>query len=265
MSKLPDAKPDCSSLLGYELFAQGREACIENIVDRIAGEGDKTWLACLNPHSYAVAASDVEFDRSLRSADWLVPDGVGMVVASRVLRKGIRARITGWDIFTGVNRALDHRGGLSAFFLGSSEDNLSLIERRFRADYPNLRLAGTYSPPYMSKFGDAENSRILEAVNAARPDVLWVGLTAPKQEKWIHDNLARVDVRFVGAIGAVFDFYSGRVQRPGALAQSLGLEWAVRLAREPRRLWQRTVVSAPRFLFDVARGVFRDDRPVGRR
>jgi N-acetylglucosaminyldiphosphoundecaprenol N-acetyl-beta-D-mannosaminyltransferase len=89
---------------------------------------------------------------------------------------------------------------------------------------------------------------MIEAVNSAKPDVLWVGMTAPKQEKWIANNISRLNVRFIGAIGAVFDFYAGKVKRSKPVFQRLGLEWLPRLINEPKRLWRRTFVSAPIFI-----------------
>jgi len=94
---------------------------------------------------------------------------------------------------------------------------------------------------------------MISAINAARPDVLWVGMTAPKQEKWIHQNRHRLQVKFIGAIGAVIDFYTGRVKRSHPVFRKLGLEWLPRLLQEPRRLWRRMGVSAPIFVMEVVR------------
>ena len=92
---------------------------------------------------------------------------------------------------------------------------------------------------------------MIEAVNTAKPDVLWVGMTAPKQEKWIYQNRDKLDVKFIGAIGAVFDFYAGTVKRPHPIFQKMGLEWLPRLCSEPRRLWRRNFVSNPLFMLRV--------------
>jgi N-acetylglucosaminyldiphosphoundecaprenol N-acetyl-beta-D-mannosaminyltransferase len=120
-------------------------------------------------------------------------------------------------------------------------------------DYPNVRVAGTYSPPFKKTYSKEEVDAMAAAINEAAPDVLWVGMTAPKQEKWIHDQRDRLNVKFAAAIGAVFDFYTGRVKRSHPAFQRLGLEWLPRLVQEPRRLWRRMFVSAPVFLFAVLR------------
>lgn len=142
------------------------------------------------------------------------------------------------------------------YFLGSTPETLAAIERRMVLDYPNLILAGTFSPPFKADYSEAELADMIDAINASSADVLWVGLTAPKQEKWIHQNRARLNVRFAGAIGAVFDFYTGRIKRSHPVYQKLGLEWLPRLLQEPRRLWRRMGVSAPIFLWHVFRQRF---------
>ena len=108
-----------------------------------------------------------------------------------------------------------------------------------------------YSPPFKEVFSEEENRAMIEAVNRAGPDVLWVGMTAPKQEKWIYQNKDRLNVKFIGAIGAVFDFYAGTVKRPHPWFLDHGLEWLPRLLGEPRRLWKRMFVSAPLFMARV--------------
>jgi N-acetylglucosaminyldiphosphoundecaprenol N-acetyl-beta-D-mannosaminyltransferase len=122
-----------------------------------------------------------------------------------------------------------------------------------QADFPHVEVAGTHSPPFRPEPSRDDTEEMIERVNASGADVLWVGMTAPKQEKWIHDNRHRLDVSFAGPIGAVFDFYAGNVRRAGPAWQRLGLEWLPRLVQEPRRLWRRNLVSTPAFLFRTVR------------
>jgi N-acetylglucosaminyldiphosphoundecaprenol N-acetyl-beta-D-mannosaminyltransferase len=207
----------------------------------------------MNPHSYAVSLEDSEFSLALREANWLVPDGAGVVLASKILGGQIRERVTGSDIFRGVLEALNRAEGRSVFFLGATEETLAVIRTRMSVDYPNVLVAGTYSPPFKPNYSPAELDDMVNAINAVEPDVLWVGMTAPKQEKWIYENRYRLNVRFAGAIGAVFDFYTGRVKRSHPAFQRLGLEWLPRLFQQPRRLWRRMFVSAPIFLWHVVK------------
>jgi N-acetylglucosaminyldiphosphoundecaprenol N-acetyl-beta-D-mannosaminyltransferase len=122
-----------------------------------------------------------------------------------------------------------------------------------KKEFPGITVCGVLSPPFKPEFSKAESAAMVAAVNAARPDVLWVGMTAPKQEKWIHENRDRLEVPFIGAIGAVFDFYAGNKRRSSVFWQRIGMEWFPRLLREPCRLWERNLKSTPVFLFWIVR------------
>lgn len=247
---------------GFFVDCVSESECVDSIVacvreSKSDAVGRCRWLACMNPHSYAVALHDHKFSAALRDADWLVADGVGVVIASKILGGGIKKRITGSDIFFGV---MNHSGSLGVervFFLGSTESVLADIRVAISNDYPGVKAVGTYSPPFKSEYSEEEIGLMLEEINKFKPDVLWVGMTAPKQEKWIFDNKHKLDVGFCAAIGAVFDFYTGRVKRSSPVFQRLGLEWLPRLMQQPRRLWRRMFVSAPIFLWCVLRSRFR--------
>ena len=243
-------------ILDYPVISCGVESCIARIIAWIY-EGDKAkTLVCANPHSLVWAAGDDTFRIALLDADMIVPDGAGIVLASRLLNGRIRQRITGSDVFRGVNEAMNQRGQGSCFFLGSTEDTLTRIGERMAKDFPNVRVAGTSSPPFRNEFVEEDDRRMIDAVNAAGPDVLWVGMTAPKQEKWIYWNKDKLNVKFIAAVGAVFDFYTGKVKRSHPGFQRLGLEWLPRLLQQPGRLWSRTVISAPVFLLLVLKQRF---------
>jgi N-acetylglucosaminyldiphosphoundecaprenol N-acetyl-beta-D-mannosaminyltransferase len=241
------------NVVGYSVYARGVAACANEIAEAIARGEPARWLACLNPHSFAVARETPPFQAALRNADWLIPDGAGIVLASRLLQGAIRERVTGADVFHGLNQRMNDRGGGRVFFIGSTEKTLAAIRDRMAIDYPRVEVVGTYSPPFKPDYSDAEIDEMVATINAAKPDVLWVGMTAPKQEIWIHRVRERLDVKFAAAIGAVFDFYTGRIKRSPAVFQQMGLEWLPRLLQEPRRLWRRTFVSAPIFLAHVVR------------
>jgi N-acetylglucosaminyldiphosphoundecaprenol N-acetyl-beta-D-mannosaminyltransferase len=238
------------NILGYDVNALSVDACADSLFKSLR-EGKSTWLACFNPHSYAVTLQDETFARALKTADWLVPDGAGVVLASRLLGGKIQDRVTGSDVFAGLHQRMNAAGGMSVFFLGATEETLALMRQSMARDYPNIKVAGTYSPPFKEVYSPAELDAMINAVNSATTDVLWVGMTAPKQEKWIYQNKDRLNVKFIGAIGAVFDFYAGTVKRPHPWFLDRGLEWLPRLLREPRRLWRRNFISTPLFLFHV--------------
>lgn len=206
-------------------------------------------FACANPHSLVVAQRDAYFRQCLRSCSAVVADGIGVKVAGLLTGRTYGPRITGWDFFHATMRALDARGG-KAFFLGSTPEVLERIRQRSARDYPNVVL-GLLSPPF-GDWSSGQAEEVLETVRGFSPDVLWVGMTAPRQEKWMHANSLRSQAPVIGAVGAVFDYYAGTVRRAPSWVCSAGLEWLYRLAGEPGRLWKRTLVSAPRFLWLVA-------------
>jgi len=239
------------NVLGYSI-ATGSLGGVTDIFAFWVRDGiEPRYFVCANPHSLVVADEDPLFRQAMLDADLLVPDGAGILLASKILGGAIRERVTGTDVFMGLNQRLNDTGGFSVFFLGATESTLSKIASKMANNFPALRVAGTYSPPYKAEFSPEDNEAMIAAINAARPDVLWVGMTAPKQEKWIHTNRARLDVKFIGPIGAVFDFYVGNVKRSHPAFQKMGLEWLPRLLQEPRRLWRRNFVSSPLFLWKV--------------
>jgi N-acetylglucosaminyldiphosphoundecaprenol N-acetyl-beta-D-mannosaminyltransferase len=210
-------------------------------------------FACANPHSLVVARRDAYFRQCLRSCSAVVADGIGVQVAGLISGGQFGPRITGWDFFHATMGELDRRGG-KAFFFGSRAEVLELLRNRAAGDYPGVRIE-TLSPPY-GDWTEAENEAMLERIRSFAPDALWIGMTAPRQEKWMHANALLAKVPVVGAIGAVFDYYAGTVKRAPAWVCEAGMEWLYRLAGEPGRLWKRTVVSAPQFLWLVARERF---------
>ena len=132
-------------------------------------------------------------------------------------------------------------------YFGSHGEVLDKLVARGKAAFPRVTVTQAISPPYGDWSPDA-NQRFIDEINESRPVVLWVGMTAPKQEKWVRANQHKLHCGVVGSIGAVFDYFAGTVRRAPDWVCDLGLEWAYRLSREPRRLWQRTFVSAPQFL-----------------
>lgn len=218
----------------------------------------KRLINTINAHSYNVAQNDPLFAQALVGGDYLIPDGASIVKACRWLKAKSqpRERIAGWDLFEHEMQCLESRaagGGRrrSVMFMGSSERVLQLIRERAAHDYPHLDVT-VYSPPYKPEFSDDDNRAIVSAINDARPDLLWIGMTAPKQEKWTYTHWAELDIDcHVGTIGAVFDFYAGTARRAPLWWQQHSLEWLYRLVKEPRRMWRRYVIGNPLFLWNI--------------
>lgn len=209
----------------------------------------KFLIDTVNAHSFVVAQKDQAFADALLHADALLPDGVSIVKACRWLKtqNAPDEKIAGADLFAYEMGKLNEKGG-TCFFLGSSPATLALIQEKAKVTYPNIQVV-TYSPPYKAVFTAEESQSMVNAVNAAAPDLLWVGMTAPKQEKWLYDHWRELDIHcHAGAIGAVFDFFAGTVERAPQKWIDLGLEWLYRLIKEPRRTWRRYLIDNPKFL-----------------
>jgi N-acetylglucosaminyldiphosphoundecaprenol N-acetyl-beta-D-mannosaminyltransferase len=237
-------------VLGVPIWPNGLDhlvgASLHAIEVRRHHPGHPYVFACANPHSLAVADRDAEFRSALQQADAVVADGAGLTAVARLCGRDVGPRITGSDYFSGLMRALDVRGGRVAFF-GSKLEVLDLLVARCRREFPRVTIATAISPPF-GEWTASRDAEFLEQIRAADVDVLWVGMTAPKQEKWVQRHVATLPARLVGSIGAVFDYYAGTVQRAPDWICNAGLEWAYRFAREPARLWQRNVISGPRFV-----------------
>ena len=240
-----------TKILGYSITTKSIDYCIIDIIKWIEKGKEPKYFVCANPHSLEVAKTDQLFDMAIRNSDLIVPDGIGLIIASKMLGGKISNRITGTDVFLGLSEILNKKGKYSYFFLGSTSNNLEMIRRRMNDEFPNIRIAGTFSPPFKPEFTEEDSGLMIEEINRVKPDVLWVGMTAPKQEKWIYRNRENLDVKFIGAIGAVFDFFTGTVNRSHPWFQKHGLEWFPRFLKQPRRLWRRNLVSNPVFLFRV--------------
>ena len=249
----------------------------------------KLLINTINAHSYNTARKDGLFAEALTNGDVLIPDGVSIVKACRWIKAKSqpKERIAGWDLFEfemnkleecGVNgeecgmnnSSLDNSQSASAdhsklkiqnskfrerpltvMFMGSSQKVLDLIVKRAAEVYPHLKIV-TYSPPYKPEFSEEDNKAIVEAINAADPDLLWIGMTAPKQEKWTYSHWEELDIHcHVGTIGAVFDFFAGTVERAPMWWQRHGLEWLYRLLKEPKRMWRRYIIGNALFLWNM--------------
>ncbi len=231
----------------------------------------KLLINTINAHSFNTAKKDALFAEALEKGDVLIPDGVSIVKACKWIKAKSqpKERIAGWDLFAFEMNKLETLGVRSeklevgseklgaaqptVMFMGSSQKVLDLIVKRAAVDYPHLKVV-TYSPPYKPEFSDEDNKAIIEAINAANPDLLWIGMTAPKQEKWTYSHWNELNIHcHVGTIGAVFDFFAGTVERAPMWWQEHGLEWLYRLMKEPKRMWRRYIIGNALFLWNMTK------------
>ena len=228
----------------------------------------KALINTINAHSYNTAQKDSLFAEALLKGDYLIPDGASVIKACKWLKAKSQPeeRIAGWDLFSFEMDRLERNSEkckvnsekcLKVMFMGSSEKVLTLIRKKAAVDYPNLDVV-TYSPPYKPVFSDEDNAAIIEAINEANPDLLWIGMTAPKQEKWTYSHWKDLNIHcHVGTIGAVFDFYAGTAKRAPMWWQKHSLEWLYRLIIEPKRMWRRYIIGNPMFIWNVIKEKFR--------
>lgn len=217
----------------------------------------KVLINTINAHSYNTALKDPLFAEALQEGDVLIPDGASIVMACRWLKAKSQPteRIAGWDLFELEMERLNRKGG-KCFFMGSSEKVLGLIREKAARVYPNITVE-TYSPPYKPEFSEEDNKAIIHAINTAKPDLLWIGMTAPKQEKWTYTHWKELDINcHCGNIGAVFDFFAGTVERAPMWWQEHSLEWLYRLIKEPKRMWRRYIIGNALFLLNIAKEKF---------
>lgn len=219
----------------------------------------KQLINTINAHSYNVTLKDALFSEALQNSNKLMPDGISVVWAIKWLTGQKIKKIAGADLFfyemerleaihkeQGTKLQNQEKG--KVFFLGSSEAILEKIKAKATDEYPNVEVY-TYSPPYKTEFSELDNAQMIKAVNAVQPDVLFVGMTAPKQEKWAYQHFNQLKVGHVDCIGAVFDFYAGTVKRAPRWMIRLGLEWFFRLAKEPNRMWRRYIIGNTKFIY----------------
>lgn len=214
-------------------------------VDRWRRTGQRRYVTFTNPHSVMLTRRDARMREATSQAAMTLPDGVGVIMAARLLGYRSRGRVTGPALMLKLcDQGRLH--GYRHYFYGGTEGVAELLAGRLSAMFDGLKVAGTHCPPFRP-LTPGEDAAVVERINAARPDVLWVGLGAPKQEKWMAAHLGRIQAPAMIGVGAAFDFHAGTVKWAPAWTRKLGLEWAYRLAREPRRLWRRNLDS-PLFL-----------------
>jgi N-acetylglucosaminyldiphosphoundecaprenol N-acetyl-beta-D-mannosaminyltransferase len=228
-----------TDILGYKVFS-GHLSQVDTC--------RKQLLNTFSPNSYGVALTDREFETALKNTDVLVLDGIGIAVGSVLLHGKNIKKIAGQDCFD-FFMARANENSWKVFFLGSSEATLQKIFDRAKKEYPNIRVSG-YSPPFRQVFSDEENKEMVDAINAFHPEVLFVGMTAPKQEKWAYQHRDEVNVRIISTIGNVFDWYAGNSKRPASIWIKLRLEWLVRIFLRPE-IFRRNTKNQLKYLRDL--------------
>jgi len=227
-------------VLGYDVFSSSL-----GVIDP---DTEKTLINTFSPNSYGLAKTDTVFETALKETDVLILDGMGVAVGSMLINGKNIKKIAGEDCFNFFMN-LSNQKSWKVFFLGSTDDTLEKIKTRALKEFKNISVA-SYSPPYKPEFSEEDNQLMVEKINEFSPDVLFVGLTAPKQEKWGYLHKELHDARIISTIGNVFDWYAGNSKRPAKIWIKLRLEWFVRMFLRPE-IFRRNTKNQMKFFKDV--------------
>jgi N-acetylglucosaminyldiphosphoundecaprenol N-acetyl-beta-D-mannosaminyltransferase len=237
--------PPCTEVLGAPIHIVDIKEVLRFMEQWIRERGRTHWIAVTGSHGALEAHKHPDFRVVLQTADLSVPDGRW---AARVAAKKMSCethQVRGADLVSAFCELSGHKG-FANYFYGDTEETLALAGGRLKQKYPGLRIVGAYSPPFR-QLTPEEDAQVIEMINGANPDVLWVALGLPKQERWIAAHLDRLKVPVIVAVGAAIKFHSGKVVPSPTWASRAGLEWLWRLLHEPRTVWRRALIYGPQF------------------
>jgi N-acetylglucosaminyldiphosphoundecaprenol N-acetyl-beta-D-mannosaminyltransferase len=243
-------------VLGIHVSVTDMDETVETFARWIAA-GERRLVCVSDMNALLHARADEQLTQVYNTSGLTLPDGMPLVWAGKRAGFDRIARVCGPDLLERVMAVAAARGW-SQYFYGGADGVAEQLRDNFVARHPELRVAGIHSPPYRA-LTEAEDAAIVNRINEAAPDIIWVGLGAPKQERWMAEHRDRLDAAILIGVGAAFDFHTNRMDRAPLWMQRSGLEWSYRLAKEPRRLWRRYVLGIPRFCFGILR---QPPRPV---
>jgi N-acetylglucosaminyldiphosphoundecaprenol N-acetyl-beta-D-mannosaminyltransferase len=236
------------NVLGVGISVLNLQTALNEIAAAIRDQR-KGYICVTGVHGVMEAQNDAAFRDILNRAFLCTPDGMPMVWMGKIRGYREMRRVYGPDLMLEVC-AWSERNSCRHFFCGGAEGAADLLAGKLRARFPGLEVAGTFTPPFRA-LNTREEKQLQEIVHAAKPDIIWVGLSTPKQEKFMAEFLPKLDVTLMIGVGAAFDFHSGRVRQAPRWMQRSGLEWLYRLCQEPRRLAKRYLTNNPRFAWKV--------------
>jgi len=237
-------------VLGVRVSAIDPAMALERITGWIERR-ERRYVCVTGVHGVTESLRDPELQRIHNESGLTTPDGMPMVWCGRRAGATWMRRVYGPDMMSDVLQQAAQRGWTS-FLYGSTPDTLALLESRLVAKFPGLRIVGTWSPPFRDLSAEEELDMV-QRINAAAPDLVWVGLSTPKQERWMHRHRDGLHAPVLLGVGAAFDFHAGVKRQAPRWMQRSGLEWLFRLASEPRRLWRRYLVGNTRFVMAIVR------------
>lgn len=245
----PKASPPRENILGIGVSVIDMGRALETIhgwIDRDV----RQYVCVTSVHGLMVSQGSSELRAIHNAAGMITPDGMPVAWLLRLAGHRKARRVCGPDLMPAVMIASQARGDRH-FFYGATDDTLARLRSGLLDQAPEAQIVGSYSPPFRALTSE-EGAAIVDLINAAKPDIVWVGLSTPKQEYWMAAHRARLTAPVLIGVGAAFDVHAGLSDRAPALMQACGLEWLYRVAREPRRLWWRYLWNNPRFVALIA-------------
>ncbi len=243
--------PATVDVQGIPLALTDYEGTLDWVQDTVAA-GQRGYVCVANVHAVMAAAEDEGLRLALLGSSINVPDGQPLVWALSALGHPLDGRVYGPELMARACARGVEAGQRFYLYGGRNQGALVQLALNLRQRYPGLQVVGGYSPPHRPLSGE-ERLAVVKQINASRADVVWVGIGVPKQEKWMAELRAQLDAPVLIGVGAAFDFHAGLVPQAPNWIQESGLEWAYRLAHEPRRLWRRYSRYNPRFVLGFAR------------
>jgi N-acetylglucosaminyldiphosphoundecaprenol N-acetyl-beta-D-mannosaminyltransferase len=223
---------------------------IKNLSEIIEHSDRCHQVVVANVFSVVLAKKDKEFREICQKADVVFADGFPVVFFSRFLGNPIPQRIAGPDFMWHYSSECAKKG-FKAFLLGGEEPFLSNLKQNLENNFPGFQIVGKYSPPF-GTWSDQETAKMVDLINNSGADILWLGVSTPKQDKWIYSVKNKLHTKVAIAVGAAFDFHSGRVKRAPRWVQTIGMEWFHRFLQDPKRLWKRYLIGNMQFFWIVS-------------
>jgi N-acetylglucosaminyldiphosphoundecaprenol N-acetyl-beta-D-mannosaminyltransferase len=248
-------------VLGVPIAVTDYEGALA-VIDAMVERRERGWVCAAPAMSLVTAQDDPLLMGALREATLTVPDGVPVVWAANLLGERLRGRVYGPELMRRHCAHAAAHGQRVWLYGGHDDDALAALTANLGRDHPGLQIVGGHSPPHREPTA-ADDDEAVERINRDSPDVVWVGLGMPKQERWMARLRPRLEAPVLCGVGAAFDFHADRVAQAPRWMQDRGLEWAYRIAQEPRRLLPRYLKANPRFVAGIARQYARERRGGG--
>jgi N-acetylglucosaminyldiphosphoundecaprenol N-acetyl-beta-D-mannosaminyltransferase len=237
-----------ANVLGIGVSAINLDSALA-IISQAISKQEKGYVCVTGVHGISEAQSDTQFRQILNRAFLCTPDGMPLVWVGRSQGHKDMDRVYGPDLMLVVMTASE-KAGWRHFFYGGANGTAEALRAKLLERFPKLQVVGTYEPPFRP-LNAQEQAELAESVRRTRPDMMWIGLSTPKQERFMAENLSKLDTTLMFGVGAAFDFHAGRVRQAPRWMQRSGLEWFFRLCCEPKRLWKRYLKNNPLFVLRI--------------